>query len=155
MTDTTELDTSLRKLHRSTGAFSMLLTLALGLLLATSVYTNIRVLQITQAQHRDSVALHRAQARLAADEDATKEQTQMARVASCNQYNLQQVAAVAADGAHDTELALLIVPLPRTAAQTAAVDAGLKALAITSVTAHPFRDCSPAGIRAYLNQKGP
>jgi hypothetical protein len=74
-------------------------------------------------------------------------------VATCQQYNAQQHNEILAAAVHDAKLADLLSPRPRTPAEQAAVDAGLKTLHQASVDGHPDRDCSPAGIAAYLKQK--
>lgn len=78
-------------------------------------------------------------------------QTEASRKASCEQYNRQQDAAITFAEHHDQVLADQIAPPPRSPQDEIAVDQALAALNQDSIDGHQHRDCSPAGIAAYLN----
>lgn len=78
-------------------------------------------------------------------------ETKAARRAACVQYNRQQDDAIAGSAAHDIVLAEILVPEPRTPAQTEDVRDALQQLHDADLQAHRKRDCSDAGIAAFLS----
>lgn len=78
-------------------------------------------------------------------------QTQASRKASCQQYNDQQDKFVVGDRQHALTLVKHLAPPPRDAKTQGLVDDYLRDDNKTSVQTHKHRDCTPAGIAAYLN----
>lgn len=135
-----KLDKSLVGLRRSSALFTTVAAIIIAVILASGVYTNIRVFQITNE-------LGRTQRSEAA-------QTVIARRASCLQYNAQEAAQVIAE---KVEIRAVVAALtagdmsPSTVQRVAVFLAGYD---LTVDHAHRARDCSPDGIARYLNQKG-
>jgi hypothetical protein len=75
------------------------------------------------------------------------------RTATCLQYNNQQDDAIVASGAHDLVLATILSPQPRTADANTKVSAALKQLHQADLDGHKHRNCTPTGIREYLDKE--
>lgn len=134
-----------RSRHRS-----ILLLLAIGLALVIGVSG---VLYAWSA-HGSADSARKEARRAAAALVAYKADTQKARVASCQQYNVQQQHSIAASDVHDQIEANAISPPPRSAGDEAAVEKALGAEHNAALLSFKLRDCSAAGIAAYLNQGG-
>lgn len=140
---TDRIDTNLHKLNRSTNWFSSLLVIAVAVVFASSIWTNYKVITLTSG-------LNHTQAHLAMVQRDEAEQTRVARIASCRQFDVQQRSNVAAQIklSEDFVAALTAGSTdPIIAARAVAFNASHDALIRAK---YPLRDCSPSGIARYL-----
>lgn len=137
------LDKSLRKLQRSTSAFSVLAVIVLSVVFASSIWTNYKVIALTGS-------LRRTQAHLVAVQNKEATDTRLARRSSCLQSNDLQRQAIGASDAHDQIEANAISPPPRSPEAETRVVSALGAEHNAALAEHPRRDCTPAGIAKYL-----
>jgi hypothetical protein len=85
--------------------------------------------------------------------DANSERTARS-FGSCLQQRQSAIGAIAAADDHDSTLAELLVPFPRSKSLQDDVDASLGRLHASSVRKNPLRLCTHEGIDAFLSGRG-
>lgn len=139
-------DRSLQGLRRSSALFTIVASLVILVVLVSGIYTNVRVVQITNRLQDQQALIKRQQV-------AQAEQTRIARIASCKQNNQQVVRDRAAFIDNAIVLAAQFPVL--TPRQAATIARYIAAQRTRSTEDFPYRDCSPAGIAKFLGQKPP
>lgn len=81
--------------------------------------------------------------------------TTAARIASCQQYNVQQQNAITHELRGNEILANNIAPPPRSDKTQRAVEVFLAQQRAESLAGHPYRDCTPDGVADYLRHQSP
>jgi hypothetical protein len=102
-----------------------------------------------------ATAARRTAARVASDEHETLVQTLVARKESCRGYNVDQFRIIVSLVTAAEINARSLAPMPRKPETQRKVDVYVREQTAAAVSGHRFRDCTAAGIAAYLGQPRP